>query len=110
MIYGDPKYKNTTNHTRNVLAGMVFGGMVGALTMLLLAPQSGKDIRSQIREKSIQLRGRTTEMLEDTIEQVRTNANKVTVDVRDYGQELAAEQREKLSDPVQAGKKAIQRS
>jgi gas vesicle protein len=62
MIYEYPKYKNTTNNTRNVLAGMVFGGLVGALTMLLLAPQSGKDTRRQFQEKGIELRDRTPKM------------------------------------------------
>jgi gas vesicle protein len=78
MIYQYPEYKNTTNNTRNVLAGMVFGGLVGALTMLLLAPRSGKDTRRQIQEKGIELRDRTTKMVEDTIPAVRTRANKTT--------------------------------
>jgi gas vesicle protein len=81
MIYEYPEYKNITNNTRNILAGMVFGGLVGALTMLLLAPRSGKDTRRQIQEKGTELRDRTTEMVEDTIAQVRTKANKITMGV-----------------------------
>jgi len=37
--------------------------------MLLLAPQSGKDTRMQIREKGIELRNRTAEMMEEEMKQ-----------------------------------------
>ncbi len=37
------------------LAGFVIGGLVGAATALILAPQSGSDTRNQIVNKSNQL-------------------------------------------------------
>ena len=107
MIHENQEYKYPTNNTLGVLGGMLFGALAGAVTMLLLAPQSGKDTRRQIQEKSIELRDRTTEMVEDTLAQVRTNANKVTMGVKDYGKELAVEQLENVSEAAQAGKKAI---
>ena len=110
MIHENQEYSYPTNNTLGVLGGMLVGALAGAVTMLLLAPQSGKDTRKQIQEKGIELRDRTTEMLEDTISQVRTKANKVTMDVKDYGQELAVEQLDKVSDAAQAGKKTIQSS
>jgi gas vesicle protein len=110
MIHENQEYKYPTNNTLGVLGGMLFGALAGAVTMLLLAPQSGKDTRRQIQEKSIELRDRTTEMVEDTLAQVRTNANKVTMGVKDYGKELAVEQLENVSEAAQAGKKAIQSS
>jgi gas vesicle protein len=89
---------------------MLIGGLAGAVTMLLLAPQSGKDTRKQIQEKGIELRDRTTELVEDTMAQVRTKANQLTVDLKDHAQELAVEQLDHVSDAAQAGKKAIQSS
>ena len=74
-----------------VLAGMVIGGLVGAVTMLLMAPQSGKRTRVQIQEKGIELRDRATKLLHQ-------------------GQELVADQIEYVTDVVKAGKKAIQSS
>jgi gas vesicle protein len=76
----------------------------------LLAPQSGKDTRMQIQKKGIELRDRTTEMVEDTMTQVRSNANKITMGVKNYGQELAVEQLDHVSKAARAGKKAIQSS
>jgi len=113
--YQEPKLHD--NNILSVLVGMLVGGLAGAVTMLLLAPQSGKDTRTQIQEKSIELRDRTTGMVEDARVWVRVNANKVTMDGREkmkelkqQGQELAVEQLDRVSEAAQAGKKAIQSS
>ena len=97
------------NNLAGILVGVLVGGLVGAVTMLLLAPQSGKDTRMQIREKSIELRDRTNEIVEDTLAQVRTSSQKVQMGVKDYGKRQAAEQLDNLSDAAQAGKKAVER-
>ena len=100
-----------------VLIGMLVGGLAGAVAMLLLAPQSGESTRMQIQEKSIELRDRTTGMVEDVMAQVRSNANKVTIggrekmkELKQQGQELVVEQLDHVSEAAQAGKKAIQSS
>ncbi len=110
MIHENQEYKYPINNSLGVLGGMLIGALAGAVTMLLLAPQSGKDTRKQIQEKGIELRDRTTEMVEDTIAQVRTKANTITTGAKDYGQKLAVEQLENVSEAAQAGKKAIQSS
>ena len=110
MIHENQEYRYPTNNTFGVLAGMLIGALAGAVTMLLLAPQSGQDTRRQIQEKGIELRDRTTEMVEDTIAQVRTKANKITMGLADRSRELAVEQLENVSEAAQAGKKAIQSS
>ena len=92
MIYKYPEYTNPTNNALGILGGMLIGALVGAVAMLLLAPQSGKDTRRQMQEKGIELRDRTTEMVGDTLAQVRSNPNKVEMSVRDY------EQLEPISD------------
>ena len=86
MIHENQEYRYSTNNTLNVLVGMLIGGLAGAVAMLLLAPQSGKDTRTQIQKKGIELRDRTTEMVEDTLAQVRSNPNKVEMGVKNYEQ------------------------
>ena len=83
MIYENQEYKYPTNNILNVLVGMLIGG---AVAMLLLAPQSGRDTRTHIQKKGIELRDRTTEMVEDTLAQVRSNPNKVEMSVKNYEQ------------------------
>ena len=104
MIHENQEYRYPTNNVFGVLVGMLIGGLAGAMTMLLLAPQSGKDTRKQLQEKSIELRDWKTEMVEDALVQVRSNPAKITMDTKDY------EQLEHVSDAAQAGKKAIQSS
>jgi gas vesicle protein len=104
MIHENQEYSYPTNNTLNVLVGMVIGGLAGAVAMLLLAPQSGKDTRTHIQKKGIELRDRTTEMLQDTLAQVRSNPNKVEMGVKNY------EQLEHVSDAPQVEEKAIQSS
>jgi gas vesicle protein len=114
MINENLEYKHPANNVLNVLMGMLVGGLAGAVTMLLLAPQSGKDTRTLLQEKGIELRDRTTGIVEDAMAQVRLNAKKLTADGREkikelkaQGQELAVEQLDRVSDAAKAGKKAI---
>ena len=86
MIYENQEYRYSTNSARNVLVGMVIGGLAGAVAMLLLAPQSGKDTRTQIQKKGIELRDRTTGMVADTLAPVRSNPNKVEMGMKNYEQ------------------------
>ena len=104
------EYRYLANNVLGVLVGILIGGLAGAVTMLLLAPQSGRDTRRQIKEKSIELSDLTSEMIDDTIAQVRTNTTKLAMGVKDYSKEMAVEQLDNVSEAAQSGKKAIQNS
>jgi len=115
MVHENQELKH--NNILGVIAGILVGSLAGALTMLLLAPQSGEDTRTQIKDKSIELRDRTTEIVEDAMAQVRLSRDKLTMGGREkakellhQGQTLVAEQLEHVSEAAQAGKKAIQNS
>jgi gas vesicle protein len=102
------------SQSAGVLTALLIGGLAGAVTMLLLAPQSGEKTRKQIEHKSIELRDQATDLVKDTISQGRSKASKLMTSGRKHfkalkhqGQELAAEQLESVSDAVKAGKKAI---
>ena len=116
MLNENQEYKFHANPL-NVVVGMLIGALAGAVTMLLLAPQSGKETRNQLQQKSIELRDRTNEIVEDTMAQIRSSVDKISLDGREkikelkqHGQDLAAEQLEHVSEAAQAGKKALKSS
>jgi gas vesicle protein len=109
----DLEYNN--NNVLGVLAGILVGGLAGAVTMLLLAPQSGEHTRMQIQKKSIELRDRTTGIVEDAMTQMRRDSKKITrggrqkaKELLEQGQALVVEQLDHVSEAAQAGKKAVQ--
>lgn len=117
MTHENQNDKYHTNNTLGVLMGTLIGGLAGAVTMLLLAPQSGKETRIQIQKKGLELRDRTSELMEDTLTQVRSNAKKITVGGREaikelaqHGQKLAVEQLDRVAEVVEAGKVAVQKA
>ena len=66
------------------LIGFVVGGVAGAVAALLLAPQSGEETRSIIRDKSIELRDKAAEQAE----LVATKANDLASQAKVRGQEV----------------------
>lgn len=105
---------NGPGNTRSVLIGLLIGGLASAAAMLLLAPQSGKQTRAQIREKSIQLRDQTTTSMKNALEQARVEADGLTTGVREKAGELKRQGKEELvrqmdraSAALDAGKKAV---
>lgn len=117
MNYDKQLTEVRNNNVLGVLAGLLIGCIAGAAAMLLLAPQSGEETRTQIQEKGIELRDRTTGMMEDAMAQMRVDRNRITTGGRvkakellQQGQALVVEQLDRVSDAALAGKKAIQSS
>lgn len=104
-----------TKNTKTVLLGLLIGGLTGATAMLLFAPQSGKQLRSQIRKESIQLRDRATSGIEEVVDQVRSVTNRITAEVQEkagelklLGQDKLVEQMDHVSSALDAGKTAVE--
>jgi len=112
------------------LAGFILGGLVGAAAALILAPQSGEQTRTQIREKGIELRDRAEDVAEDArkraevaaaearkrADELAARADMAATEARKRADELAARSREvydqqrvKLGSAVEEGKKAALR-
>ncbi len=111
------EYKEQSGNAMSVLIGMIIGGLVGAVTMLLFAPQPGEKTRAELQDGAMKLRDRTTTTVKDTLTQVKTKANQLKVemqvkaqDLGHQGQELLVKQLENVSHAAEAGKKAIQGS
>jgi len=106
-----------SGHTLTFLTGLVVGGLVGAVTMLLMAPQPGEKTRAELQAGALELRDRTATTMKDTITQVKSKANQIKADVQikaqdlgQQGQDLLVRQLDHVSHAAEAGKKALQGS
>lgn len=105
---------DNSNDLGAFLAGFVIGGLVGAATALILAPQSGEETRSQIASKSSSLRDTGSERvqryrdmaesaLSDTRSRVQDAGGRVQEQARivlDSGREQAAKVRSLGGQPT----------
>lgn len=107
-----------TNNPGYLVAGLLLGSLIGALAgafvMLLLAPQSGKKTRRQIRRQARDMRKQSIKTIESGASQVRAKAHQVTTgihdqveDIQQRGQDAVDDQRERWSPVVEAGKAAV---
>jgi len=106
--------ENTVNQFGSFVAGLLIGGLSGAGAMLLLAPQSGEQMRAQLQKKGKALHKQTTKAVESTLEQVRSKAREITDDVHDQaetlgqrGQDVIDEQRDNLGQSLKDLGKAV---
>ena len=75
--------KNET-HTGTLLVGFLVGGLAGATTALLLAPQAGDETRKQIHQKARELQGKAEGALNEAAAKVET----VAADIKQRAVEL----------------------
>jgi gas vesicle protein len=78
------------------LIGFVLGGLIGLAMGILMAPQSGEETRTQLREKGIELKVRA----EDLTEEGRARLQ----EAYEEGMEAAAKKREDLTKRLEAEK------
>ena len=104
-----------TSRARPVLGGLLIGGLIGAGTALLFAPQSGERTRAEIQNKTIELRDRTTDTVKDAVSQVKSKTRQITSDVlgkahelTNHGREALDDQMNEVSQTINSRKKSIQ--
>ena len=109
------EFEHNGHGIKGFLLGALLGGLVGAGTMLLMAPQSGQRTRNQIRHKGLELREQTVTGIEDAMAHTKAKAGQITPDVKEKaaqlqhrGQEILDGQKERWSPVVEAGQKAVQ--
>lgn len=117
MLKNNHQSMHNLQNAAGVISGLVIGSMIGAATMWLYAPQSGKRTRAQIQLKSIELRDRAAEMLDDTAVQMRMESKKLAENGRHkakeiaiHAQELAKNQLTHIAEVAENGRHAILRS
>jgi gas vesicle protein len=90
--------------------GFIVGAVSGAVTALLLAPQSGEETRTYIKERAIELGDTASKTINETYEQAQVSANeavkraetvlgdakKRAADLTEKGKAVYEEQRSKI--------------
>jgi len=77
--------KNENNYWKGFFAGTLLGGIAGAVTALLLAPKSGRELRQDIADKSYELYDKAS----DYISGVGENVDSVVTNTVNEGRERA---------------------
>ena len=105
------KYTNTqessTKHPATFLTGVLLGGVAGAVTALLFAPQSGEETRHQIQKRAAELRDQTTSTVENTVAQVQSKAHQLKSDIGEKATSLKHDIGEKATNLKQQGQDAL---
>lgn len=79
--------------TVNFLAGLILGAAIGAVTALLLAPQSGAELRANLQEQAIAERQRLQALFEQQMAELQPQLDKLQKDVQSV-----LEQTKKISE------------
>lgn len=86
------------------MAGFVIGGLVGAATALILAPQSGEETRAQIAEKSTELREAGVHQYETA----RVRVHDTTSQVQEQARIVLDEGKTKMTSAIERSKEAAE--
>lgn len=104
-------------HAKSIFTGLLVGGLVGAGTVLLFAPQAGAKTRAEVQEGVQHFRDQTNEKVKNTITQAKTKASQIKMDVQvkaeelqHQGKDLIVKQLDRVSHVVESGKRALQES
>lgn len=89
----------SSKEVSSFFTGFFVGALIGGATALLLAPQSGEETRTQLRDKGIELREKAEATYSDVLQQVE----KATDDLRKTTEELSA----KVDQVIEQGKDEI---
>ena len=98
-----------SSRVKPVLGGLLLGGLIGAGTALLFAPQAGEQTRAAIQNKTMELRDRTTEGVKDAVSQVTSKTRQVASTVLGRGQEYVQQGRDVLENKLDEVAQAVNR-
>lgn len=86
------------------LIGFIIGGLTGAAISLLMAPQSGDETREILKERAIELREKASETAQTTAQQIGSTA----ADVRSHAEDLANKAKSSADDLRQRGQVVLE--
>lgn len=109
--------QQSASHVGGFLAGLLLGGLIGAVAMLLMAPRSGIKTRENLQHKGEELRDQVTESVDDAMAQARDKTKQIKISVRKeadhlkkMGKDVLDDQMHNVNDIVDNVKSAVQSS
>jgi gas vesicle protein len=106
---------NTFNKAKIFVSSFAIGGLIGGLFGLMMAPKSGLETREMIRNKSIELRDKVGENVENTRLQAERKFENVTHQTKEkaaklkkVGEKVIGEQKRSLEHGAENAQKIIQ--
>jgi gas vesicle protein len=93
------------------IAGFLVGALVGAAAALLLAPQSGEQTRTLIRDRSLELGQRADELSAEArrrAEELQAEARERARQVQSQAKERAGQLQDTVKQAVEEGKAAAE--
>ncbi len=105
----------TTKTIFTGITGFLIGGLAGALVALFNAPQSGVKTRALIRDKSIELKERAVDRMQDTrtqavhlVDDLKDNVQTRTSKLLRVGREVIDKEKHLLEQSARKAQKAMQ--
>ena len=83
-------YEQEANSKRpaGFLTGLFLGGVAGAVTALLLAPQSGQETRQQLQQKAVKVSESAADKVDEVVSQARTKTGQVKANLSEKARDL----------------------
>jgi len=92
------KKEHSTNEMDGFTSGLLIGGLLGAMTALWLAPQSGKKMQEMIRKRAGQLQLKAESMSQD----IQSGAQHASEEIREKVAEVQHDGKEWLDHKVES--------
>jgi gas vesicle protein len=107
--------QHATRSGMSVVTGLLVGGLIGAGVALLMAPRSGEETRAEIRDKAMEYRDRTKDVVNETVSQAKSKAGELKEgvlekadDLKRRGKQTAAQQLDHVAQAAETGKSKVQ--
>lgn len=98
------------NDSGDFFKGFLLGGIVGAIASLLYAPKSGKEMRGELRQRSLELKGDAEARLETAqkrLENLFDDARKQLDGLRKEADDAVQEARDTATKKFEEGKSRV---
>lgn len=100
--------ENTGAFTRGLAFGALLGGVVGAVTALLLAPKSGAELRKDIADKSSEVYGKASDYINTAGPQVSSAVASTVNEGRQRAQSIIDSAKKQAEDLLTSAESVLQ--